>query len=332
MPFMRSSVIAILPSRMVSFKISVAGELLGTIRQDRSTGIFGELGARPQMIPVDLNLYSSRSGNQRYRMEVVNDRFLSPFLLQLAVFSALDASERLLGSSTVRVRGSIEFAGQAPAVELDNIYSGEANTALLAALGTALPIAQVMQSGFQDLRIGRIKLDVASLDERKQLKLERAWASRREAHPGDQIELAAVLRGENGVETVRKAPFEIPYGVGPGPLNVTFADGASMNLMDLRLPAAGREATSGTQLVRALNRSRRNSALYVRIWRSERGFQLQNDQLPSPPASLRQILSAGPAATGGITGTWAALIAEIELDGGSSAVSGSETIRLTVKE
>jgi hypothetical protein len=332
MPFMRSSVIALLPSRMVSFKISAAGELMGTIRQDRSTGIYGELGARPQMIPVELNLYSSRSGNQRYRMELVNDRFLSPFLLQIAVFNALDASERLLGSSTVRVRGSIEFAGASPAVELDNIYSGETNTALLAALGTALPMAQVMQSGFQDLRIGRIKLDLASLDERKQLRLERAWASRREVRAGEKVELAAVLRGENGAETVRKAPFEIPYGISAGPLNVTFADGASMNLMDLRLPTGAREATSGTQLVRALNRTRRNSALYIRVWRSERGFQLQNDLLPSPPASLRQILSAGPAASGGITNTWAALIAEVELDASSSAISGSETIRITVKE
>ncbi len=306
---------------------------MGTIRQDRSTGIYGELGARPQLIPVELNVYSSRSGNQPYRMEMVNDRFLSPFLLQLAVFSALDASERLLGSSTVRVRGAIEFAGATTTpVELDNIYSGDASTAILAALGTALPLAQVMQSGFQDLRVGRVKLDVASLDERKQLKLERAWASQREAKPGERVELAAVLRGENGAETIRRVPFEIPYGLPPGPLNVTFADGASMNLMDLRLPTLGRESTSGTQLVRAINRTRRNSCLYVRVWRTDKGFQLQNDQLPSPPASLRQILGAGPSASGGITNTWTALVAEMELDSPSSALSGSETIRITVKE
>jgi hypothetical protein len=332
MPFMRSSVITLLPNLMVSFKISTAAEMMGTIRQDRSTGIYGELGARPQLIPVELNMYSSRSGNQPYRMEMVNDRFLSPFLLQLMVFSALDASERLVGSSTVRVRGTIEFPGAAPAVELDNIYSGDNSTAILAALGTALPLAQAMQSGFQDLRIGRVKLDVSSLDERKQLKLERAWASQSEAKPGERIELAAVLRGENGAETIRRVPFEIPHGLPPGPLNVTFADGSSMNLMDLRLTTLGRESTSGTQLVRAINRTRRNNCLYVRVWRTDKGFQLQNDQLPSPPASLRQILGAGPSASGGITNTWTALLADMELEQASSAISGSETIRITVKE
>jgi hypothetical protein len=248
------------------------------------------------------------------------------------VFSAIDATERLLGSSTVRVRGSVDFGGAAPALELDNIYSGEANIAIQAALGTALPVAQVLQSGFQDLRIGRMRLDVTSLDERKQLRLERTWASRREAKPGERIELAAVLRGENGAELVRKTPFQIPYGVPAGPLHVTFADGATMNLLDYRWPFAQREATSGPQLVRAINRTRRNSSLYVRVWRTDRGFQLQNDQLPSPPASLRQILSSGPAASGGISNTWMAVISEMELDGYAAALSGSETIQITVKE
>jgi hypothetical protein len=332
MPFMRSSVITLLPSLMVSFKISTAAELMGTIRQDRSTGIYGELGARPQMIPVELNVYSSRSGNQPYRMEMVHDRFLSPFLLQLAVFSAIDATERLLGSSTVRVQGAIEFAGATAPVRLDNIYSGDTSTALLAALGTALPSAQLMQSGFQDLRIARVKLDVSSLDERKQLKLERAWAGRREVKPGESVEVAAVLRGENGAETIRRVPLEIPSGLAPGPLNITFADGPAMNLLDLRAPNSGGEPTSGAQLVRAINRTRRNSRLYVRVWRTDKGFQLQNDQLPSPPASLRQILGAGPSASGGITNTWTTMVADMELDVAPSTVSGSETIRITVKE
>jgi hypothetical protein len=332
MPLMRSSVVALLPSRMVSFKISTAGELMGAIRQDRSTGIYGELGARPRTLPVEMNVHSSRSGNQSYRMELVNDRFLSPFLLQLAVFTAIDATERALGPSTVRVRGSVEFDGAEPSLELDNVYSGEANTALQAALGTALPMAQVMQSGFQNLRVNRIRLDVASLDERKQLRLERGWASRREVKPGERIELAAVLRGENSAETVRKVPFDVPYGVPAGPLHVTFADGATLNVMDLRFPAGMREPASGGQLIRAINRSRRNGNLYVRVWRPDRGFQLQNDQLPSPPASLRLVLSEGPSASGGIYNTWAAVIAELEMGASAGAVSGAETIRITVKE
>lgn len=330
LPFMKASVIALLPNLATSFKISTAGELMGTIRQDRTTGIFGELAARPRMIPVELNVHSSRSGNHQYRMEMVNDRFLSPFLLQIAVFSSIDATERALGPSTFQVRGAIQFGGGRPAVELDNIYAGEANIAMNVALAAAAPMAYVMQSGFQDLRVDRIRLDILSLDEKKQLRLERAWASKREVRPGEQIEFAVALRGENGREVIKKVPFQAPSGIAPGVLNVTFADGNWMNLLDYR-GAGAREASSGAQLVRAINQLRRNSNLYVRVWRADRGFQLQGEQLPSPPASLKHVLS-GPAGSGVVSHTWTSTLAEMEMDGFGTVVSGTETIRVTVKE
>jgi len=329
LPVMKASVIALIPSRNTSLKVSSAGELIGTIRQDRSTGVLGELGARPRLLPVEIELHSSRSGNHSYRLEMVNDRFLSPFLLQMALFSAIDATERSLGASTIRLRGSIRLAGGRAPVELDNIYAAESSAASLASLGATLPLAQMMQSGFPDLRAERIRLEVVSLDEKRQLRLERAWASKREARPGEPLELAAALRGENGQEVVRKTPFEIPAGAPAGPLNVTFADGASMNLLDLSAAGAAREAASGSQLVRAINQSRKNNSLYVRVWRSDRGFALHNEPLPSPPASLRAILESGST---GAAATWSSILAEMEIGGLDRVVSGSTTIRLTVRE
>jgi hypothetical protein len=331
LPLMKASVITLVPNLANSFKLATSGELMGAIRQDRTTGIFGELGSRPRMIPVELNVYSSRSGNSRYRMEMVNDRFLSPFLLQIAVFSGIDATERTLGPSTFQVRGAIRFGNGRPAVKLDNVYAGDANIAMNVAQGAAMPMAYVMQSGFQDLRIDQVQLDVLSLDEKKQLRLERVWASKREVKPGEKIELAAVLRADNGQETIKKVPFTVPTGMHRGTLQITFADGNWMNLLDQRGSGA-HDASSGDQLVRAINHWRRNRNLYVRVWRPDRGFQLKGEQLPSPPASLKTVLSAAPSGGGGMTNTWSATLAEMEMDGFGTVVSGSETIRITVKE
>jgi hypothetical protein len=102
-----------------------------------------------------------------------------------------------------------------------------------------------------------------------------------------------------------------------------------MNLLDLRGLFAPRDAATSAQLVRAINQVRRNSSLYLRIWRADRGFQLQSEALPSPPASLRNLLS-GPSSSGGVGNTWSAVLAEMELDGFATLVSGSETVRVTV--
>ena len=40
---------------------------------------------------------------------MVNDPLLSPLLVQMAVFSAIDATERTSGASSLRVMGQVEF-------------------------------------------------------------------------------------------------------------------------------------------------------------------------------------------------------------------------------
>ena len=47
--------------------------------------------------------------SRRYQMQMVNDTLLSPLLLQMAVFSAIDATERTVGATSIRVTGQIEF-------------------------------------------------------------------------------------------------------------------------------------------------------------------------------------------------------------------------------
>ena len=84
-------------------------------------------------------------------MQMVNDRFLSPFLLQMAVFSAIDATERATGASSIVVHGAIEFENRKDPVRLQNIYAGDGGSAMQAATSTAVPLAYLMQAGFDQL-------------------------------------------------------------------------------------------------------------------------------------------------------------------------------------
>jgi len=108
-PFTRASVIALLPNLSTSFKISASGDWLGAITSDRNAAVAGEIGRRPQMTPVSITVSSSATP-VRYSMEMAQDRLLSPMLLQMMIYSALDATERTLGSGAVRIHGQIEFA------------------------------------------------------------------------------------------------------------------------------------------------------------------------------------------------------------------------------
>jgi hypothetical protein len=120
MPFARSEVLALLPNLSTSFKISAAREVLGAITSDHTAAVAGELGRQAKLAPIKMQVNSARNSN--YRFEVVNDRFLTPFLVAMAAHSGLDATERAVGVSTIRVRADLRFAG-APPVRSENVWT-----------------------------------------------------------------------------------------------------------------------------------------------------------------------------------------------------------------
>src|SRR5579863_5512010 len=125
LPFTRSEVIALLANINTSFKISSGRELMGVISQDRNTAIEGTLGTRAALVPLDISVTQDTKHVETYHMRMVNDRFLSPILFQMALFSAIDATERAAGVSTIAVHGSIEFENRKDPVLLQNLFAGD---------------------------------------------------------------------------------------------------------------------------------------------------------------------------------------------------------------
>ena len=105
MPMSESAVVTVIPNVNNSFKLSVPGQMVGSISQDRGSGVFGQLGRAPKMIPVRINLHTSRDRSETYSYEIANDSFLTPLLLNITVFNTITSSERALGDSTISIKG-----------------------------------------------------------------------------------------------------------------------------------------------------------------------------------------------------------------------------------
>ena len=85
-------------------------------------------------------------------MQVVNDRLLTPFLTQLALFSAVDATERTLGASSLRVEGRVEFEGNLQPLVIKNVFASDLSVAMQAAANSVVPLSFALQSGFQQMK------------------------------------------------------------------------------------------------------------------------------------------------------------------------------------
>ena len=327
LPFTRSEVMTLLANVNTSFKISSARELMGVISQDRDTAVTGTLGARANMTPLDITVTEEGKPTGEFHMRIVNDRLLSPYLLQMAVFSALDSTARATGVLSVAMHGSIEFQNRAEVAQIRNVYATDGGAATSAALNAATTLSYVMQGGFDDLKLKRISVTLDASSRKQAFTIGQVYTSKREAKPGDKINVTALLDGEDGVEISRTASYTVPPGAAPGTLYFTVCDGGQASLADMRQTISDSPADA-SQLISIVNQIRPTDKAYVRVWRAEPSFAVQGGEMASPPPSLALVLGGIPS----IAQSKNAKMTELAMDAAGNMVSGSKTVQVEVKE
>ena len=324
MPMSETAVVTVIPNVNNSFKLSVPGAMMGSISQDRASGVFGLLGQAPKMIPVKINLHTSRDRSETYSYEIANDSFLTPLLLNITVFNTITSSERALGDSTISIKGAINVKGQEP-IQVDRRFS-TGNSPILAAGSVAGPISSLLGSGFDDVQIEGVTLDISSADTKYAGTLERIALSKTEARRGEEIEIQAYVRTESGKQFVQRIPVKIPEDATPGQLLVFVGDGGA-----LQEGSAARAFVPQDlgQLVKAINKVKKSDRLYVKLFRITPGAVIGTNELPNLPPSVVATLNSDRN-SGGYTPTVLSAVYEMELPPAEFVISGQQLIGLDI--
>ena len=328
-PFAPSRVMAVVPNLASSFKLDAPGMPVGTIRQDRFGAIYGIVGEKAATIPVHIRVASTLNRQEDYNFDMVQQGFLSPFLLNLAVTSAVSSTERIMGPSTLDVHGSIHLSS-GESVDLEDIVSADVNTASIAGLSASTPLTYLLGSGFPDLRVKGIDLSISASDEKQIASIEQAWSTKSEVRPGDHIELTAVLRTPWGESVVEKIPVDIPDSIRDKMLSLVVGSGATINALENRLSPLGATPRDLHQLVRALNRMRRNNRLYALLMAPQTSFEMQGDQYPSPPPSLVQTFLSDPSVSSSVIYRGTSVVGDFETRALPYSIRGQKMLLLKV--
>jgi hypothetical protein len=298
--------------------------MVGSISQDRASGIFGKLGQAPKMIPVKINLRTSRDRSETYSYEIANDSFLTPLLLNISIFNTIISSERGLGDSTITIKGSIAVKGQ-ETIQLDQRFSAS-NSPVLAAGSVAGPISSLLGSGFDDVQIEGVNLDITSSDTKYSGTLERIAVDRTEVRRGEKIEVQAYVRTESGKQFVERIPVSIPEDATPGQLLVFVGDGGALQEGS---PTKSFVPQDLGQLVRAINKIKKSDRLYVKLFRITPGAVIGTAELPNLPPSVVATLNSDRN-SGGYTPTVLSAVYEKELPPAEFVIEGQQVIAVDV--
>jgi len=329
LPMSLAEVLTLVPTRGMSFKVAVPTRIVGHFEQDRSTGILGRVGRTPDMIPVTVDVETSRSGVERYEYEVINDRFMTPLMMNLTLFELILATERSLGDLTLEVSGQVHLRN-GETVRLNAAYAGETSSHAQTATATSAPIGYLLSTGLEELAIESVELTLRSTDARRLARIDAVRVDRTEVRPGETIILEAFLRTPDGEEIVEEFPLRVPVGLGPGRLELVVGDGLSVTGSDIRrVPTAPPRDTA--QIVRDLNGLRRMDRLYVRILSSEPGVMIGGEELPSLPPSMLAMIESDRSTSSHIAATRSSPVGEFEIGPSDYVIQGQQSLDLTVR-
>ncbi len=329
LPMHKGYSLTVFPSLQSSFKILETGEPIGSIRQDRGSGIFGVLGEKAKMIPLRVHMSTSRGVRRDLNYEVASDSFLTPFLINLTVFNTIVSTERALGAQTIQIKGKINIKGEQP-VEIENRFSSDNNAPAFASLSIAVPVNFLLASGYKNLDLENINLEISALEDDRQAVLDSIRFDRTELHAGDAVELQILSRRPNGEIVQETYPVKIPSDVTPGPLSLLVADGTTLMARDAREQGEELIPRDLSQLIKFINNIRKNDRLYIRLYREEPGAVVKGEGLPGLPPSILSILRS-ERNSGGATPIQTSVLMEYELPPSDYVESGSRTINVVIR-
>jgi hypothetical protein len=327
-PMKKAYVYSVYPSVQQSWKIAAALDPVGTVEQDRTTAVAGRVGKTPRMIPVDVELASSRGDARHFHYRIVEDELFTPALAYVSLLSVLQGNERAFGTASVQVDGRLALEG-GRTIRVDDLFA-ERQPSMQAASLVAAPLAFLMGNDFQKVTVDRLEVKVSSFEVNKSASLDRAWVERAgPLRPGTTIPVKVALRTYRGDAQVMSLPLTIPASAPAGTYSLLVSDAQGLTTLEQRELRQPFNPKNLDQLIRAINGLRRSNRIYVRLMRPGDGAVVAGEYLPALPSSIMSVLGTAEQGSAVIP-IRTATVADAEMTT-DYAVSGSRLLSLSIE-
>jgi SpoIVB peptidase S55 len=289
-PMATSEVVGVLPSVASSFKFSNTGNIVGVLSQDRSAGIMGSLGAKADMIPVEVVLNGAGPA-QTYHVDVVRHSYLSPLMLAMVTDSIVSNQQRAAGERTVLLESEIKIKGFDPVRIREGFAGQQARQAIPQYL--ALVAGYLMSNEFRDAEIEGVKIHLRHDDDLRIAKLMEAslvMPDKGRVSPGDTVKVRTVLKPFRGEAFVETFDMHIPDDQAAGAAYLLIGSGSVMNAIDFSLVPP--DPRTLEQVLGVLQRLRPATDLTVALYSTSEGAVTSGVYLPNLPPSMRAVVVA----------------------------------------
>ncbi|MBE3578028.1 MAG: hypothetical protein IMX00_10120 [Limnochordales bacterium] len=220
-------VVGTVPSLAMPFRIGYPLEAVGTLGQDRSTGVAGRVGVLPPTLKVEVKVREKGKSPLTTRAEIVWDEELTGSLVAPVLLQAVDRALDRIGSGMATMKLQAKVDGISSTIVRTNLYVSRVDIAAAAVQEAVELVELVARNQFRSARVSQLNLDVEVTPELRSATIESVRAPSVPVRPKQKIELQVVLRPFRGEPETRVLVLTLPEDLAPGPLTITVRGGSS---------------------------------------------------------------------------------------------------------
>ncbi|HEV2201375.1 MAG TPA: hypothetical protein VGR73_16270 [Bryobacteraceae bacterium] len=336
MPMTQSEILTTLSSAFQPSKMGNATEVVGALKQDRHTGIMGELGAEAPVVPVHVKVRALDEHEMVVKERDLNfDIFVqqkwTPFLMSATLSNSLQQMNLYADEMTYRMTGDVVVDGS-PDIHVST---------MIAPSELPVPMPTVLAGWWGDKfnklfantvtmpKLKSVNATVDLLPARRQMFVENAWTPSTEVSAGSEIPVKVFLRPYRGDKIERSIMVRIPAGMPKGDHRILFADAQTLDRSQ-ETAVQNTRFIDIPETVSLLNQERNNNRLYVALVQSRPTYYADDKTLPDLPPSVINVLQTERTANRSLSGTPDSTQVQqsIPFD---QVVVGSYSLRITVK-
>jgi hypothetical protein len=335
MPMSKGEIIMVLASQFQPNKFGNATDIVGALKQDRHSGIMGQLGEVAETVPVSLKVRSYGPDGKLQSEKPFHFNFFvqqkwTPFLFMLTLFDSINSINEFGDDMTYRFSSHIEMEGnqnfdlrtmQAP-------NEGPTPAPMMLAGWVGEKFNKLYGNSVEMPRLKRVDAVVDLIPERRTLAIEQAWLPVSEVEPGAEVPVKIYLRPFRGERVEREVMLKLPQGLSKGEHRILLSDADTLDRIQSRL-GNGRFLNI-PQMVSLIEQERSNTKLYVSLIEPRPTVFTEDKALPSLPGSVLNVMQTGRTGNRilpSIAET-AQEQTDLELD---QVVSGAYSLRFTVR-
>jgi hypothetical protein len=312
-------------SEAISFKLASGADVLGTITNDRRSGIAGRLGVMPHLTQMELAV-TENGETERYHYEIVRDKNLGPVLVGLVSANSISAREGGVSEETVRFKQHLVLDDGRDTV-VETVFAGDQTLSQTVDL-LSQAASVIVSNPFEEVAIAKIEAEIT---------YEPASAApspppprRRHAEPGDNLRGSYVLRDWRGEVSTHRFDIPIPATAREGRYLLLLADASTAEQFESERDPRSYRPQSLDELLARIRRLKRTDQLHMHLYRQSKGILLDGRPLADLPPSRLSVMR-GASRSGSADDLPAEIVYQKDLPLGKY-LQGAQTILFQVRK